>query len=566
MKLNNNFFYTLRENAKDEDSISSNLLVRSGMIKKIASGVYIFMPLGYKVLKNIEKIIREEMNKTGALELYMSNILPTEVFEKSGRLNSFGSSLFKLNDRFDKKYVLGPTHEEFFAMASSMYVKSYKDLPFSLYQFQNKFRDEARPRYGLIRVREFIMKDAYSFDADLEGLDRSYQKMFDAYKASFDRMGIDYKIVKADTGAMGGLLSEEFQAISDIGEDILVLCDSCSFASNIEVSECVVEEVVNNEEPLEKELIETKNAKTIEEVSVFLNEDKSKFVKTLIYDVDGKPHACLVRGDDEVNETKLRKLLNANEVTLASNEVVESVTNAKVGFAGPIELNIPVIVDKRITTMTNFVVGANKTDYHYKNVNLKDFKYDFISDIRNIKEGDICPQCGGKIYFKKGIEIGNTFKLGTKYTEALNVNYLDKNNVLHPVVMGSYGIGLGRCMAALVEQNNDEKGVIWPLEIAPYKVGIVLINSGDEKQVEVAEKIYNNLQKIGIECLLDNRDERAGVKFNDMDLIGIPIRITVGNRIKDGLVEAKLRNSDTIRDIEVNNIIEYIKDVIEKDE
>lgn len=562
MKLKNNFFYTIRENVKDEDSTSSNLLVRSGMIKKLSSGIYMFMPLGYKVLKNIEQIIREEMNKAGASELFMADMLPVDVFEKSGRMRAFGSSVFRVKDRFDKKYILGPTHEEFFAIASSMKIKSYKDLPFSLYQFQTKFRDEARPRYGLIRVREFIMKDAYSFDTDLEGLDNSYMKMFNAYKAAFDRIGINYKIVKADTGVMGGLLSEEFQAVTDIGEDTLVLCDKCDYASNIEVSECVSEDNIESLVFYDKELIETKNVKTIEEISNFLNADKAKFVKTLIYDVDGKPYAVLVKGDDEVNETKLRKLLNAGEVALASPEVVESVTHAIVGFAGPIGLDIPVIIDNAILCMNNFVVGANKTDYHYKNVNLRDFKYDIASDIRNIKEGDICPKCGGKIYFKKGIEIGNTFKLGTKYTEALDINYLDQNNELHPVVMGSYGIGLGRVMAALVEQSNDDLGIIWPINIAPYKVCIVTINTNDEKQMEVSNNIYDTLTSLKIETILDDRDERPGVKFNDMDLIGIPIRITVGKKVNDNLIEVKLRKNKEAEDIKVEEIEEYIKKFI----
>jgi prolyl-tRNA synthetase len=564
MKLKNNFFYTLRENVKDEDSISSNLLVRSGMIKKLSSGIYMFMPLGYKVLKNIEQIIREEMNKAGALELFMADMLPIDTFERSGRIKAFGNSVFKLNDRYEKKYILGPTHEEFFAIAAGMKVKSYKDLPFTLYQFQTKFRDEARPRYGLIRVREFIMKDAYSFDTDLDGLDNSYMKMFNAYKASFDRIGINYKIVKADTGVMGGILSEEFQAVTDIGEDTLVLCDKCDYASNIEVSECVTNKIANNNTLLDKELIETKNSKTIEEISEFLHEDKSKFVKTLIYDIDGKPYAVLVKGDDEVNETKVRKLLHADDVVLATPEVVESVTHAIVGFAGPIGLNIPIIIDNEILHMINFVVGANITDYHYRNVNLRDFKYDMASDIRNIKEGDICPKCGGRIYFKKGIEIGNTFKLGTKYTEALDINYLDQNNSLHPVVMGSYGIGLGRIMASLVEQNNDELGIIWPFNIAPYKVCIVLINSNDELQVEVASEVYEKLNKAGIECLLDDRDERPGVKFNDMDLIGIPIRITVGNKTKENMVELKLRDDDESKDVIINDIYEYINKIIDR--
>lgn len=562
MKLKNNFFYTLRENVKDEDSVSSNLLVRSGMIKKVSSGIYMFMPLGFKVLNNIEQIIREEMNKAGALELFMTNMLPIDVFERSGRVKAFGNSIIKVSDRYDKKYILGPTHEEFFAIAAAMKVKSYKDLPFTLYQFQTKFRDEARPRYGLIRVREFIMKDAYSFDADLAGLDISYKKMFDAYKASFDRIGINYKIVKADTGAMGGLLSEEFQAVTDIGEDTLVLCDSCEYASNIEVSECVTNKV-NIEKMIKKELIETKNAKTIDEVASFLNEDKSKFVKTLIYDVDGKAYACLVNGNNEVNETKLRKLLNAEEVALASPEVVEAVTHAIVGFAGPIGLDIPIIMDETVFYMTNFIVGANKTDYHYKNVNVGDFECYLGGDIRNIKEGDVCPKCGGKIYFKKGIEIGNTFKLGTKYCEALNVNYLDQENVLHPVVMGSYGIGPGRLMAALVEQNNDDKGIIWPLNIAPFQVGIILINGNDEKQSRIANELYDKLTALKIECLLDDRDERPGVKFNDMDLIGIPIRITIGKKIEDDMIELKLRNSDIVKDVKVTEMYDRIKEIIE---
>ncbi|MDD4298258.1 MAG: proline--tRNA ligase [Bacilli bacterium] len=559
MKLKNSFFYTLREDVKDEDSISSNLLVRSGMVKKISSGVYIFMPFGYRVLKKIEGIIREEMNNAGALELYMADMLPIDIFERSGRIDAFGESIFRLNDRYDKKYVLGPTHEEVFTLAATMGVKSYKDLPFTLYQFQTKFRDEPRPRYGLIRVREFIMKDAYSFDADLDGLEVSYRKMDRAYRNAFDRMKVKYKVVTADTGAMGGLLSEEFQAITDIGEDTLVLCDSCDYASNIEVSECITHNPNEEVTLLEKELIETVGASAIEEVASLLNEAPDKFVKTLIYDVDGRIYACLVKGNDEVNEVKLRKLLNANEVVLASQDMVEHVTCASIGFAGPIGLNVSVIIDNAVLYMKNFIVGANKTDYHYKNVNLSDFNYDFAADIRIIKEGDICPKCNGKTYFKKGIEIGNIFKLGTKYSEALNLNYLDQNNQLHPVVMGSYGIGPARLMAAIVEQNNDDKGIVWPFNIAPFQVGIVLINYNNEQQVKMANDLYDNLMSKKIDCLLDDREERPGVKFNDMDLIGIPIRITIGNKIDDNLVEVKLRDKDTAEDINIDDLNQYLE-------
>lgn len=564
MKLKNSFFYTLREDVKDEDSISSNLLVRSGMVKKISSGIYIFLPLGYRILKKVESIIREEMNKAGALELYMADMLPIDLFERSGRITTFGDSIFKVSDRYNKKYVLGPTHEEVFTLAASMGVKSYKDLPFILYQFQTKFRDEPRPRYGLIRVREFIMKDAYSFDTDLKGLDVSYHKMEQAYRKAFDRMKVEYKVVTADTGAMGGLLSEEFQAITDMGEDTLVLCDSCDYASNIEVSECITNNSYNEEPSLEKELIETVNASTIEEVSLLLNEKPDKFVKTLIYDVDGKNYACLVKGDDDVNEVKLRKLLSANEVVLANQEVVELVTCASVGYAGPIGLDVSIIIDNALLHMKNFIVGANKTDYHYKNVNLDDFDYVLSADIRTIKEGDVCPNCNGKIYFKKGIEIGNIFKLGTKYSEALNLNYLDHNNQLHPVVMGSYGIGPGRLMAAIVEQNNDDKGIIWPSNIAPFQVGIVVINYNNEEQLKTANQLYDDLKALGIDCLLDDREERPGVKFNDLDLIGIPIRITIGNKIEDNFTEVKLRNSENVEDVNLNDLTRYIEDCLTK--
>lgn len=559
MKLKNNYFFTLRENVKDEDSTSGELLVRSGMIKKNSAGVYMYLPLGYRVLKNIEEIIREEMNKVAALELLMPTLIPDDIYRATGRLETFGSSVFSLKDRFDRNYILGPTHEELFTTASLSDIKSYKDMPYYLYQFQTKFRDEPRPRYGLIRVREFVMKDAYSFDINLDGLDKSYNKMYQAYKNSFDRMGLKYKIVKADTGVMGGLLSEEFQAEAEIGEDTLVLCNSCYYSSNIEVSECKNNNKENNEELLERKLVETVNQKTIEEISSYLGKSKDSFVKTLIYNIDNKLYAILVKGDDEVNELKLTKLLDAKSIELADFDTVEKITNAKVGFAGPIDIEVPVIIDNEILLMKNFVVGANKTDYHYVNVNLSDFKYYLSGDIRNIKEGDICPKCGGKIYFKKGIEIGNTFKLGTKYSEKLGLYYSDENNKLQPVVMGSYGIGLGRCMAAIVEQNNDEKGIIWPKNIAPFKCSIVIVNINDEIQMKLADSIYNKLLSNGVEPLLDDRDERFGVKLNDMDLIGVPIRLVVGKKAGENIVELKHRNKEEIIEINADNILEYIK-------
>ena len=557
MKLKNNYFYTIREDIKDEEAISGKLLVRSGMIKKSSAGVYMYLPIGYKVLKNIESIIREELNKEGLLELSMPTLIPREIYAQTGRTDSFGSSVFSLKDRFNRDYILGPTHEELFTIASLSCIKSYKDMPYSLYQFQTKFRDEPRPRYGLIRVREFVMKDAYSFDKDLDGLDKSYEKIFNAYKRIFDRIGINYKIVRADTGVMGGLLSEEFQALTEIGEDTLVLCDKCDFASNIEVTKHIVNENSNKEEK-NIELIETKSKETIEDVCNFLNIDIRDSVKALLMNVDGSLVIFFVRGDRELNEVKALKALNAKEISFANDELIAT-SNAVPGYTGPVGLNARVVIDEEVLKMKNFCCGANKEGYHYINANVKDINYDIVADIVNVKEGDICPNCGGKLYFKKGIEIGNTFKLGTKYSEALGLNYSDEFNKLKPVVMGSYGIGLGRCMAAVVEQHNDDKGIIWPDAIAPFKTSIVIVNTKDEIQNTVANDLYDELMKNNVDTILDDRNERLGVKLNDMDLIGVPYRIAVGKRASEGIVELKRRDNDEILEINVSKILEYIK-------
>lgn len=549
MKLKNSFFYTMREDAKDEDSRSGNLLVRAGMIKKTSAGIYMIMPMGKKVLAKIENIVREEMDRSGAQELLMPALILEDVYEKSGRREAFGSNMFALKDRYQKNYVLGPTHEELFAVAASMKGRSYKDFPYNLYQIQTKYRDETRPRYGLIRVREFIMKDAYSFDVDLEGLDVSYQKMYEAYCNSFDRMGIRYKIVKADTGAMGGLLSEEFQAITGIGEDIVVGCEHCDFSSNLEITEVVDAHAEDDAEERPYELKETPDAKTIEEVAAFFDLTPKHFVKTLVYRVDGKTYAFLLRGDRELNETKVLKLLGANEMELADFTEVERVTHARVGFAGPIGIDCPLIMDREVSHMKNFITGANKSDHHYINVNVRDFEVMKIADIAQVHEGDICPKCGGKLKFEHGIEVGNLFKLGTKYAQTMGLQYLDKDNQLQPVVMGSYGIGLERCMAAIVEQHNDEHGIIWPLSVAPFAVSIVIISMKDEQQCEAASQLYDQLRALGAEVLLDDRDERPGVKFKDMELIGIPYRITVGRGISEGKVELVSRADGTKREV-----------------
>lgn len=564
MKLSNSYFYTLRENVKDEDSTSGNLLVRAGMIKKSSSGIYMIMPMGKRVLKKIEEIVREEMDAAGAQELLMPAMIPEEIYEKSGRREAFGSNMFALKDRYQKNYVLGPTHEELFTMAAMMKGSSYKDFPYNLYQIQTKFRDETRPRYGLIRVREFIMKDAYSFDIDEAGLHESYKKMFHAYENIMERCDLTYKIVKADTGAMGGSLSEEFQAITEIGEDVVVTCDGCDFSSNLEITEVIDTSTPSDAPMQDMEIVETPDAKTIADVAAFFEKSVNDFVKTLIYSVDGKTMAFLLKGDRELNETKVLKLLQANEIELASFEEVERVTHARVGFAGPVNLECPIIMDREVANMKNFIVGANKTDHHIKNVNLKDFSVETVADIAQVHEGDICPVCGKPLKFCKGIEVGNTFKLGTKYAKALGLEYQDVNNKLHPVEMGCYGFGLERCMAAIVEQHNDASGIIWPASVAPFEVAVVVVSSKDEEQIRIGNELYEALKKEGVDVLLDDRKERPGVKFKDMELIGIPYRITVGRGIKDGNVEFRARTVSESSDIALSEVVELVKKELKK--
>lgn len=559
MRLKNSYFFTLREDVKDEESRSGNLLVRSGMIKKTSAGIYMLLPLGLRVMENLKVIIREEMNKKGALELSMPLLINEEVFNISGRKDSFGGEMFSLRDRNDKKYALGPTHEELFTIAAKSMVKSYKDLPFNLYQIGNKYRDELRPRYGLIRVREFVMKDAYSFDKDKKENDESYMKMKEAYKNIFDRCKLNYLICEADTGAMGGELSEEFQAITSIGEDEIASC-SCSYAKNIELASNYINTKSNKEKELEKEIVATKDAKTIDEVCEFLNLDKNKSVKTLIYKLINKDEyvMVLISGEDELNEKKLEKFVN-DEIEMASVEAIYNICKSKPGSLGPIGVNIKVIADEKVKYMKNFCIGANKEGYHYINVNLKDFNVYEFTDLRKVKENDLCPKCKKKLKITKGIEIGNIFKLGTKYSEAFDLTYLDEENKRQTVLMGCYGIGLGRVIASVIEQHNDTSGIIWPMELAPFKVAIVIGNTKDEKQVKIANRLYEELNKENISVILDDRDERVGVKFKDMDLIGIPLRVTVGKNIKEDLVEFKKREEKEFNLIKVSKIIETIK-------
>jgi len=564
MRASKMLIATLKEKPNEAVISSHILLIRAGMIRKLVAGVYNYLPLGLRVLNKIEKVIREEMENAGSLEILSSAIQPKELWEESGRWQKYGPELMRFKDRHERDFCLGPTHEEIFTDLVRNEIKSKKNLPINIYQIQTKYRDELRPRFGLMRGREFLMKDAYSFDRDLDGLDKSYKKMYEAYKNIFNRMNIDYKIVTASTGVMGGLLSEEFQAITEIGEDIVVLCDKCDFASNIEITECITNKKEEQEELKKYELLHTPNVGTIDDLVNNYHISKEKMAKTLIYKIDNKFYACMVKSNREVNEYKLLKLLNAKEISLAEAIDVEKITNAKVGFAGPINLDIPIIIDHEVSNMKNFLVGANKTNYHYINVNLNDFEIHKQADISNVLEGDSCPCCGGKLYFKKGIEIGNTFKLGTKYSESLGLTYLDEENKSHPVVMGCYGIGIGRILAAIIEQNHDDNGIILPMNIAPYQVSIVLINDKDEKQLLIANEIYENLINNGIEVILDNRNERPGVKFKDMDLIGIPIRITIGKKVQENQVELKLRNETESIDINIEDIYEVVSKIIKE--
>ena len=557
MKLKSSYFYTLREDARDEDSISGNLLVKAGFIKKTSAGVYIMLPLGLRVQNNIENIIRRHMNEAGAQEVKMPALIAAEYYEESGRMKGFGPSIFKLKDRNDKDMVLGPTHEELFAYAAKSMIKSYKNMPFNLYQFQTKFRDEPRARFGLVRVKEFVMKDAYSFDADEAGLDVSYKKMFDAYKKSFDEMGINYRIVKADTGVMGGLLSEEFQAIAPLGEDTVIYCDDCSYSSNLEVAKTVRAEKHEKKEPLPLTKVETPHCESIEDVAKYLKIDMKDTVKALLMSVDGQFTVFFVNGERELNESKVLKLLNASELNFADDELIAT-SNAVPGYCGPIDLNCRVVIDEEVLEMSNFCCGANEKGYHYINCNVSDIRYDVVGDIVNAKPGDLCPVCGKPLKFTKGIEVGNTFKLGTKYSKAMGLQYADVDNKLQDVWMGSYGIGLGRTMAAIVEQSHDEKGIIWPENIAPFKYIILIMSSKDETQNKVANDLYDKMMAAGIDVMLDDRDERPGVKFNDAELIGIPYRITVGKKANEGIVEFKGRTDEKAQEISIEELLNKV--------
>lgn len=538
---------TGREVPSDAEVISHQLMIRAGMIRKLTSGIYSYLPLGYRVIRKVEQIIREEMDKAGAQEVHLPMVQPAELWQESGRWTYYGKELLRFRDRNERDFCLGPTHEEVITDLVRHDVKTYRQLPLNLYQIQTKFRDEVRPRFGVMRCREFGMKDAYSFDADEASAEKSYQKMFAAYNNIFRRCGLKYRPVEADSGSIGGSFSHEFMVMAESGEDAIVFCEKCNYAANLEKAEIPrpdKSDIAENDQlPLER--VETPDVRTIEEVSAFLQVLPRQIVKTLIFNADGQSCAVLIRGDEDVNEIKVKNYLRAASLELADDEMIFQATGAPRGFAGPVGIKTRVIADYSIMNLSNMVAGANKANYHLKNVNLeRDFKVESYADLRISRPGDVCPRCAGTVKFVRGIEVGHVFKLGVKYSKALKAAYLDRDGKEKTMIMGCYGIGIGRTMAACIEQNFDTNGIIWPMPLAPYKVIVIPVNINEPDVMNAAEDIYVQLLNSGEEVILDDRDERAGVKFKDADLIGIPLRVVVGAKnLDNGQVELKIRKT-----------------------
>jgi len=573
------FIPTLKEVPAEAEAVSHRLMIRAGLIRKLASGAYIYLPLGLRVLKKVENIIREEMDKKGAIELFLPSLQPVELWHQSGRYKDLGEDLIKFKDRHNRVMVFGPTHEEVITDLVKNHIRSYRQLPINLYQIQTKFRDEVRPRFGIIRSREFIMKDAYSFDRDNAGLDKSYEKMYAAYEAIFKRCGLKTLAVEADAGIMGGDVSHEFMVLAESGEDLIAHCSSCGYAASLEVAVCsdkrpqtshfvLVRGRQGTRDKVKKKAlqeVDTPGVSTIEKVGALLKVKPEEMVKTLIYLAEQEPVAVLIRGDHEANETKIKRYLKCQKLEMATEDVIKKVTAGPLGFSGPTGLKLRIIADNSIKGMANFVTGANKKDKHLMNVNLdRDFKVKEWADLRMITENDNCPNCNKRIKIEHAIEMGHVFKLGLKYSKAMKAEFLDEDGKLKPVVMGCYGIGVNRIIAACIELNNDKKGIIWPLSIAPSQVIIVPVNYEKDNIRKVADQVYKDLIDKGIEVLLDDRNESAGVKFNDAELIGIPYVVVIGERgLKKGIIELKDRRTDRTTELNQQDIINKLPTLLD---
>lgn len=568
MKFSKSYIKTLKETPKEAEVISHILMLRAGMIKKLASGIYSYLPLGYKALKKVENIVREEMDRAGALEVHMPVIQPAELWQESGRWSVMGPEMFRLKDRHERDFVLGPTHEEVITDIVRSDISSYKALPVNLYQIQTKFRDERRPRFGLMRGREFLMKDAYSFHTSQESLDEEFENMRETYSRIFTRCGLKFRPVEADSGAIGGNGSQEFHVLAESGEDEIIYSDGCDYAANIETA---TSKLVNppKEEEKEIELVHTPDSPTIEKLAEFLNIPLTRTVKALLYKDLGTDefYMVLIRGDFDVNEIKLKNAINAVAVEMAKDEEIENLGLIK-GYIGPYKLTndkIKIVADLSVIELSNHVTGAHQKDYHFVNVNYgRDYKADIIKDIRTVKVGETCPKSDGKLHSARGIECGHVFKLGTKYSEALKATYLDKDGKTQTMIMGCYGIGVSRTMAAAIEQNYDENGIIWPVAIAPYVVDIIPANVKNEAQTSLAESIYQKLKAENIDVMLDDRDEKPGFKFKDADLIGFPFKVVVGKRAEEGIVELKIRKTGETLEILKDEVINKIKELMLK--
>ncbi|MBI5638275.1 MAG: proline--tRNA ligase [Nitrospinae bacterium] len=564
MRLTRYFIPTVKEVPSEAECASHQLMIRAGMIRKIAAGVYDLLPLGLRAIRNVENIVRQEMNRAGGLETFLPSMIPAELWQETGRWQFYGKELLRIKDRHDHEFCYGPTHEEVMTDIVRREVKSYKQLPLTLYQIQTKFRDEIRPRFGMMRAREFMMKDAYSFHADEDDAAKGYERMFKAYEAVFKRAGLKFRAVEADTGNIGGSSSHEFMVLADTGEDTIVSCPACSYASNVEKADVppAAPHAAATPEPMAE--VATPDQRTIDEVSAFLKRPAASFIKTLIYTLDGKEQVCvLARGDHEVNEHKLKRILDAVTLELAAPEAVQKISGAQPGFVGPQGLKVRILADNAVRGMANAVTGANKDGYHVVGVNEgRDFKAAAYHDLRNVKPGDRCPRChNADLEFHRGIEVGHVFRLGTKYSKAMRAVYLDNNGKEQTMVMGTYGIGIGRVAAAAIEQSHDANGIIWPWGLAPFQVAVLPLNVAKPDIAGAAAKIEEELEAEGYSVLHDDRDERAGFKFNDADLVGYPIQVIVGDKgLKNGEVELKIRKTGERLNVKLDGLKEKLRE------